>query len=80
MMTGAEFAVGDQHLGLAVLEDEGDRLGVEPDVERVEDGARHRHAIGRLKRLGHIWRHDRDSVAAPNAGLDERRGEALAAL
>ena len=35
-----EFGVGDQHLGLAMAQDEGNRVGVEADVERVEHRAR----------------------------------------
>src|SRR5207249_7805859 len=38
-----EFGVGEQHLRLAVAEDEGDRLGVEADVDRVQHRVGHRH-------------------------------------
>jgi hypothetical protein len=75
-----EFAVGQQHLGFAVLEDEGDRVGIEPNVERVEHGARHRHAERRLEAFGHVGRHDGNRVPAPDTVLRQRRREAAAAL
>ena len=40
-----KLAVGEQRAGFAMPQDEGERLGIEPDVERVE----HRPAIGTPK-------------------------------
>ena len=79
-MTGANSVSVSSTLALAVLEDEGDRLGVEPDVERVQHGAGHRHAEMRLERRRDVRRHHRHRVAAaamPRAG--QRRGEPAAA-
>ncbi len=75
-----EFGVGDQHHGFAVAEDEGDRLGIEADVERVQHRAGHRDAEMRLEGLGHVGRHQRHRVAAPDTARRQRRGEAAAAF
>ena len=88
---GGEFAVGDQHLRLAMLEDEGDGVGVEPDVERVQHRARHRHAEMRLEQLRRCWapspRRCRpcrcragERVGEPAAARDKGRGLAVAPL
>ena len=74
-----ELGVGDEHLGLAVLQHERDRLGVEPRVERIEHAAGHRHAEMRLDHLRRVGGHQRDRVADADAGLGERRGEPAAA-
>ena len=47
-----ELAVDQQHLGLAVVEDEGDHRRIEPRVERIQHAARHRHAEMRLVHFG----------------------------
>ena len=70
-----EFAVDDQDLGLAVVEPEGDDRRVEPRVERIEHGARHRHAVMAFEHRRRVGEHDRDRVAAPDAALRQRRGE-----
>ena len=60
------FGVGQQHLGLAMLEDEGDRGRVEPRVERVEHGPGHRDAVMRLQHRRDVRAQDRHGVAAPD--------------
>ena len=70
-----KFAVGDQHLGLAVVERERDDGGVEPGVDRVEHGAGHGHAVVRFQHRRHIGQHHRHRIAALDAALDERRGK-----
>ena len=77
---GRELAVGQQHLGLAVLQHEGDRFRIEPGVERVEHRARGRHAEVRFEHRRHVGQHCRDGVAAADAGGAERAGQAPAAL
>ena len=71
--------VGDQRLGLAVVQDEADGGRVQAHVERVQDRARHGHAVVRLERGRGIGRHDRDRVARTDAARDQRRGQAPAA-
>ena len=74
-----EFGVGDENLRLAVTQHEGDGLGVEPGVERVEHAAAHRHAEMRLDHLRRVRRHQRDRVAGAHSRLLQRRGEAARA-
>ncbi len=64
-----EFGVGDEHPGLAVLEHERERLGVEPGVERVEHAAGHRHAEMRLDHFRRVGGHQRHRVADADPGL-----------
>ena len=70
-----KFAIGDEHLGLGMIEDEGEDGGVEPRVEGVEHGAGHRHAVMRLEHRRRIGEHDGNGVAALDAAPGERRGE-----
>ena len=70
-----EFAVGDHHLGLGVIEREGDDRRVEPGVERVEHALRHRHAVMAFQHRRRVGEHHRDGVAALDAALGQRRGE-----
>ena len=63
-----KFPVGDQHLGLTMLQDIGDGCRIEARVDGVEYGAQHRHAVVRLDHRRHIGEHRRYRVAAPNAG------------
>ncbi len=68
-----KLGVGQQQLGLAVVEDVGDAVGLEPDVQGVQHRARHRHAIGRLEGCGDVGRHHRDRIARPHAAPGQRR-------
>ena len=70
-----EFAIGDQHLGLGMVEREGEDRGVEPGIEGIEDGAGHRHAVMGLEHRRRVGEHDRDGVAALDAAPRQRRGE-----
>ena len=74
-----ELAVGDQDLGLAMLEQEGDRLGVEASVQRVQHGADHRHGEMRLVHRGNVRRHHGDGIARGRRRRAQRRGEAAGA-
>ena len=51
-----ELAVDDQHLGLAVIELEGDDGGVEPRVDGVEHGAGHRARRSGIRAWPACWR------------------------
>ena len=75
-----ERAVGEQHLGAGMVEDEGERRSVEPIVESVEDGAAHGNAVVRLQHRRGVGRYNRHGVALGDAALGQRRGEAPAAL
>jgi len=74
-----EFTVGDQRLGFAVLQHEGDGLGVQAHVEGVEHGTDHRHAEVRLEHLRDVRQHHRHRVALLDAAAGQGRGQAAAA-
>jgi hypothetical protein len=69
---GMEFAVGQQHLGFAVLQAEGDQQRIEADVDRVEYRADHGRCEVRLKHRRCVGCEDCDAVASLHAGLGER--------
>jgi len=71
-----ELAVGDQHLGLAVLQHEGDRLGVQAHVEGIEHRADHRHAEMRLEHRRDVRQHHRHRVATADTATGQGRGQA----
>ncbi len=75
-----ELAVGEQDLGLAVVEHEGDRLGVEAGVERVEHRARHRNAEMRLDHRRDVGQHHRHRVVLADPALAQRRSQPPAPL
>ena len=64
-----EFAIDDQHPGLAVVQLEGDGGGVEPGVDGVEHRAGHRHAVVAFEHGGRVGEHDRDGVAPSDAAF-----------
>ena len=66
-------------LGAAMIELERDRGRIEPDVERVEHRARHRHREMRLVHRGDVRQHRRDRIAAADAAACEIRRKAPAA-
>ena len=76
---GAVLAVGQQHLGLAVLQDEGDRGGIEPGVDRAEHGAQSGHRVVRLQHLRNVGCQDRHRIALADTGARESAGEAAGA-
>ena len=51
---GVKLAVGEQQLGLAVLQAEGDQRRIEADVDRVQHGADHRRRVVRLQHRRHV--------------------------
>ena len=61
------------HLGVGVVEREGDDRGIEPRVERVENALAHRHAVMALEHGRRIGEQHRHRVAAPDAALGQRR-------
>ncbi|GBD41461.1 hypothetical protein HRbin39_00843 [bacterium HR39] len=74
------FGVGDQHLRLAVVQDEGDGARIEPHVQRVEHGAGHGHAEVGLELGRHVGQHGGHRVPRPHPAPLQGRGEPAAAL
>ena len=54
--------------------------GVEAGVQRVEDGAAHRHAVMRLQHRRNVGQHRRHRVAGPDAAPLQGRGQPQRAL
>ncbi len=75
-----EFRIDQQKLGAAMVELECNGRGIEPDVERVEDCAGHRHREVDFVHRGQVRQHRRDGVAASDATPGQERGEAPAAF
>ena len=72
---GRQVRVGQQHARAAVVEDVGDRVGVETRVDRVKDRARQRHPEMGLVDLRRVRRHHRHDVAALHAEPLQRPGQ-----
>jgi hypothetical protein len=62
-----------------VAQDEADGGRIQAHVERVQDRARHGHAVVGLEHRRGVGRHDRDGIARADAARDQRRGQAPAA-
>ena len=77
---GDEFAVDQDRLRLAMVEDIGDGRGIEPGVQRVQHGAGHRHAVMAFQHLRRVRQQRRHRVAAADAVRRQRRGEPHAAV
>ena len=52
-----EFPVGDQYLGFAMGQHEGDGLRVEADIQRIEHGTDHGHGEVGFEHRGNIGQH-----------------------
>jgi hypothetical protein len=74
-----ELAVGNQHLGFAMLQHEGDGFGIQAHVERVEHRADHRHAEVHFKHLGNVGQHHRHRVVLADPATGQRRSQTAAA-
>lgn len=75
-----ELTVGDQHLGLAVLQHEGNGLRIQTHIQSIEDRAGHRHTEVRFEHRRDVGQHDRHRIALAYAPPAERTGQASAAL
>ena len=75
-----ELAVGDQNAGAAMAQHEGDRLGIEPGVERVQHRAQHGNAEMRLVDRRHVGRHHRNGIAAADPAPRQRRSQPTATV
>ena len=65
--------VGDQHLGLGVVEPELELFGLPPRVQRHDDRAEHRARPERHDPLGIVGRQEGDAIADPDAEPGQRR-------
>jgi len=74
-----KFRIDQDDLRAAMIELEGDRGGIEPDVERIEHGAGHRYRKMYFVHGRDIRQHRRHGVSVPNAAAGEVRGKAPAA-
>ena len=74
-----KFRIDQDDLGAAMIELERDRGGIEPDVERVEHRARHRHREMHFVHRGDVRQHRRDRVAVADVAAREVRGKTPAA-
>ena len=75
-----KFRIDQDDLRAAMVELEGDRGRIEPDVERVQHRARHRHREMHFVHRGDVRQHRRDRVAVADAAAGETGRKAPAAL
>ncbi|MCY1432405.1 hypothetical protein D9M71_484030 [compost metagenome] len=73
-----ELTVGNQHLGLAMLQHECNGLGIQANVQWVEHSADHRHTEMHFKHLGNVGQHHRHRVVLADTATGQRRGQASA--
>ncbi len=71
----AELGVGEQYAGAAVLQLKSYRVGVEANVDRMNDRARHRDGVMRLVHCRYVREHQRDGVVCRHAVLLQGAGE-----
>ena len=69
------LTLGDQHLGLGVLQDEGDRRGIQTRIDGVEHCPDHGDAEVGLEMFGQVGAHEGDRVADPDAVLAQCAGQ-----
>ena len=74
-----EFGIDQDDPGPAVIELKGDGGRIEPDVERIEHGPRHRHREMHLVHRGDVRQHRRHRVAGADATGGQIGREAPAA-
>ena len=75
-----EFRIDQNDLRAAMVELECDRGCVQPDVERVQNRARHGHGKMQFIHRRNVRQHGGDRIAATDAAPGQKRCEASAAL
>ncbi len=75
-----ELPVGDQHLGLAMLEHEGDSCRIQTGIKCIEHHADHRNSEVRLEERRDVGRQNGDGVPSPDAAHGQCRSEPAATL
>ena len=68
-----EFAIDQHDLGFRMLQDERNRCRIQPDVDRAQHRAEHRHGIMRLQHLRNVGGHDRHGFTLADAGTRKCR-------
>ena len=76
LQRGRKFAVGEHEFGFAMVEDEGDRRGIEPVIQRVQHAAGERDGVMRFEHRRNVGRKDRDRLALLQTALDQRMRKA----
>ena len=74
-----KFRIDHNDLGAAMVELERDRGRIEPDIERIQNGAGHRRSKMQFIHRRGIRQHGRHRIAVPDAAAREPRREAAAA-
>ena len=77
---GREVAVEEDDLAPGVVEDVGDLARGQPDVDRVEDGARFEDAVVALEEVVGVVRDEADPVAGLDAEADQGVRQAVGSL
>ena len=75
MATGASTGFGDHHPRFAVLDQEGDFGGSQPEVQRDGDGPEHVGGQHRLDELGAVEHQDHDPIAEADPAAAQRAGQ-----
>ena len=74
-----KFGINNQRLGFAMVQHEGDGLGVQAGVQGIEHGPGHGHAKVRLNHRWRVGQDNGDRVIFANAGLLQGMGQLAAA-
>ncbi len=75
-----ELAVGDQHLGFAVVHLPGQQRRIQACVQRIEHGVERRYRVMRLDHLRRVGQHHADGTASAHTQRAQRGGEPGRAL
>ncbi len=67
-----KLPVRQQQFALPMIEDEGQRRGIQPGVQRIQDGAGHGHAEMRLQHRRDVGGHHGDRIPLPDPPPDKR--------
>jgi hypothetical protein len=77
---GLEILGDQQQFALGMIEDEGNRGRVEPCIDRIEHGARHRHTEMGFIKCRNIRGDDRDRIRPGDAATRQRARQAPTAI
>ncbi len=77
---GGKFRIGNQHLGFAVRQHEGNGFGIETGVQRIQHGTDHRHAEMTLKHGCRIGQHHGHRIPLADAATLKGGGQLTATV